>query len=484
MPQNASALSQDEILLREIAERSRQIVRASPVAMLVSRGPKQTVEVINDKFIKLFGYTSEDMPDVEHWWPLAYPDKKYREEIRAAWQKRIERALRTSEDIEPMEGSARCKDGSTKYVEFHLAMLGDAFVVSFVDITARKLAEDAMRSSEERFRLAAEAGRMYACEWDAATDMVDRSAECQKLLGSGAALRLPLRDIRANIHPEDLKQVDAAIESLRAENPTSRVAYRARKTDGSPVWLEQSFRGRFDEQGRVTSIVGMIADISGRKDAENAMKTLSGRLIEAQEQERRRIARDLHDDINQRLAVLNIELQKLAEDAPDSLPELRQRVEELGAKASEISSEVSSITHELHSPKLELLGIVAAMKGFCEEMKRHQNMSVEFRHSGVPQDLPRDISLCLFRIFQEGVRNAARHSGLGVVEAELVGAANEISLKIRDRGAGFTTEDAQKSPGMGLISMRERVGLVKGSIVIDSKPLGGTSIQVHIPLNG
>jgi len=181
---------------------------------------------------------------------------------------------------------------------------------------------------------------------------------------------------------------------------------------------------------------------------------------------------------------LNIELQKLSDDPPESRAVLRQIVQELGAKASEISTEVSAITHELHSPKLELLGIVAAMRGFCEEMKKHQNIRVDFRQSGVPQNLPKAISLCLFRIFQEGVRNAGKHSGLGVVEAELAGAPTEITLKIRDKGAGFTSEDAQSSPGLGLISMRERVGLVKGSIAIESKPLGGTLIQVRIPLNG
>ncbi len=484
MPEKINASSQEVLLPREREERSRQIVRASPVAMIVSRGPKEAVEVANDKFLKLFGYTLEDMPDVEHWWPLAYPDEKYRAEVQAAWQERIEKALRTSSDIEPMEGRVRCKDGSTKYIEFHLSMLDDAFLVSFVDLTARKMAEEALRISEERFRLAAEAGQMYAYEWDVASNKVIRSAECKNVLGATAVLEGFLTDISSSIRPDDLERLGVAIGLLCPKSPTDRIAYRSRKMDGTEVWLEQSFRGYFDGEGKLTSLVGMVADITNRKAAEDALKTLSGRLIEAQEQERRRIARDLHDDINQRLAVLNIELQRLADNPPESRSHLRRIVEELGAKASEISTEVSAITHELHSPKLELLGIVAAMRGFCDEMKKHQNIRVDFRQSGVPQNLPRDISLCLFRIFQEGLRNAAKHSGLGVVEAELTGAANEIALKIRDQGAGFTLQDAQKSPGLGLISMRERVGLVRGSIAIESKPLGGTSIQVRIPLNG
>lgn len=481
MQDNLDKRSQDQLLLRKSEERLRQIVRASPVAMIVARGPNETMELANDKFTELFGYAMEDIPDVHHWWPLAYPDPNYREQIKAAWQLRIEKALRNSSAVESMEARVRCKDGSTRNIEFHLAMLGDDFLVSFVDLTARKMAEEALRASEERFRLAAEAGRMYAYQWDLATNMVIRSAECKNVLGGAAPLCAPLAEISARINPEDFTQISAAVSSICPQNPTNRVAYRSRKMDGTEVWLEQSFRGSFDQNGNVSSLVGMVVDITSRKETENALKALGGRLIEAQEQERRRIARDLHDDINQRLAILNIELHRLADDLPDSRETLRQTVENLSARVSRISTEISTITHELHSSKLELLGIVAAMRGFCKEMNALQNMAVDFQTSGVPLDLPRDISLCLFRVFQEALRNAARHSGTQEVVTKLTAEANEIILKIRDRGAGFTPECALNSQGLGLASMRERVGLVKGSLSIISKPNEGTSIHVRIP---
>lgn len=476
-----SELDYGRMQLQESEERIRQIVRASPVAMLVSRGKRQSVELVNDKFIRLFGYTPLDVPDVDHWWPLAYPEEKYREEVKSAWTLRIEEALRNYKEIEPMTARVRCKNGMNRIIEFHLALVGDSFLVSCVDLTARKSADEALRASEERFRLAAAAGRMYAYEWDVGTNIVIRSAECANILGAPVALRAPLSEITSHIHPEDVPRIAAAIAALTPEHQNNRVSYRAIRTDGTELWLEQSFQGRFDVSGKLTSLIGMVADITDRKAAEHSLMVLGGRLIEAQEQERRRIARDLHDDINQRLAILNIELQRLADNPPDSKDALRERADGLCRKASDISTELSAITHELHSPKLELLGIVAAMRGFCDELQKHQNVSVDFGACDVPPDLPRNISLCLFRIFQEALRNAAKHSGKQDFEARLWGLPNEIHLEIRDYGIGFDLESALSGRGLGLVSMRERVSLLNGTISIDSRPSSGSLIHVRIP---
>ena len=466
----------------ESEEWIRQVVRASPTAMVVSRGIREIVVLINDKFIRLFGYTMEDMPDVEHWWPLAYPEAKYREQIKAAWGLRIEKALRGYSDIEPMIARVQCKNGFKRVVEFHLSMVGDSFLITCIDLTARRSADEALRVSEERFRLAAAAGRMYAYEWDAASDMIIRSAECANILGTPIAFRAPREEVISHIHEEDIPRINSMISSMTPDHSVCRVSYRAYRADGTLVWLEQSCRGSFDSQGKLTRVIGMVTDISERKEAEQSLMVLGGRLIEAQEQERRRIARDLHDDINQRLAILSIDLQGLANNPPESAAAVRERAEELCRKTSEISTELSAITHELHSPKLELLGIVPAMRGFCEELRKHHNVSVDFDVIDVPPELPRNISLCLFRIFQEALRNAARHSGTLEFEAELIGSPGEIELKIRDHGIGFNLESAVSGRGLGLLSMRERVSLLKGAISVDSGPQRGTLIHVRLPL--
>ena len=302
-------------------------------------------------------------------------------------------------------------------------------------------------------------------------------------MGPGAILLAPLEDITAGIHPDDLGQISAAIAGLKPDCANDRVTYRSRKTDGTEIWLEQSFRGYFDKSGALTNLVGMVVDITSRKEAERSLKTLSGRLIEAQEQERRRIARDLHDDINQRLAILNIEFQRLADDPPSDRAALRKRIEELGARASEISSEVSALTQELYSPKLELLGTVAAMRSFCDDFRKIHKIVVHFRDTNMPRNLDRGASLCLFRIFQESLNNAAKHSGAKEVDAELTSSPYQIFLRIRDQGRGFDVDSAQKGPGLGLVSMRERVSLLNGTISIVSDRYAGTTIEVRIPIN-
>ena len=223
-------------------------------------------------------------------------------------------------------------------------------------------------------------------------------------------------------------------------------------------------------------------DVTDRKKAEEAIATVSGRLIEAHEEERRRIARELHDDINQRLALLAVELQRLGAVLPDSPARLRDQAEQLFERASEISIDVQALSHQLHSSKLELMGIAAAAKSLCAERAEQQGVQIAFTCSDVPSPVPGDISLCLFRVLQEALHNAIRHSGMSYFEVQLRGVSGGIELAVCDSGAGFDPQDAMNNRGLGLISMRERVSLVKGTISIASTPKGGTEIRVRVPV--
>ena len=213
------------------------------------------------------------------------------------------------------------------------------------------------------------------------------------------------------------------------------------------------------------------------------IRNLAGRLVGAQEGERRRIARELHDDISQRFALLSIEIQRTKEVPPTSVGDLRSRMDELEKQASEISTSVESLSHELHSSRLEYLGIVSAIRGFCKEFGDKHKVTVDFDDEGIPPTVPQDISLCLFRVMQEGLHNAAKHSGVRVFEVKLHGSPAEIQLIVRDSGVGFDPELARDTQGLGLISMQERVRLVKGTISITSRPQSGTEINVRVPLS-
>jgi signal transduction histidine kinase len=215
--------------------------------------------------------------------------------------------------------------------------------------------------------------------------------------------------------------------------------------------------------------------------AEAALAASGGRLMEAQEVERSRIARELHDDICQRLAVLGIEIQQLSTDVPAAA---QSRLDALFHGTVEISTDVQALSHQLHCSKLEFLGIVAAIKGFCGEFARQQDATIEFTSSGIPTHLPRDVSLCLFRVAQEALRNAIRHSGVRELEVKLQGMPTMVMLMIRDRGRGFDPEAAIGGRGLGLVSMRERVTLLNGTIVFSSKRGSGTEICLRLPMDG
>jgi PAS domain S-box-containing protein len=479
-----------------------------------------------------------------------------------------------------------------------------------VDGTERKQAEQALRESDERLRLAVQAGRMYSFEWDVATDTVVRSPEHVKVLSVAGPLRLTHQQFVDKIHPDDRSQFLATIAGLTPENPSGEVSYRMSVSDGVFVWLKASGHAFFDGEGRMLRVVGMVADVtkqklseealrasearlrlaqwaarigtfdldlrtgvdiwtpetealyglqpggfegtltafenlihpddrerirelthemirtgqpaeeewrvvwpdggvrwiagraqvlmdeSGepsrmigvnidvteRKLAEQALVGMSRKLIEAQEQDRARVARDLHDDINQQLALLAIDVEQLRQRFPDSAAEISSGLTEIRDRVTAIAADVQSISHHLHSPQLEILGIVAAIRGFCREFAAHQKVTVDFTHDTIPKGVSHEASLCLFRVVQEALHNAVKHSNVRHYEVRLGGSASDLHLTVSDHGSGFDTGAAVGSGGLGLTSMRERVRLVNGTITIDSEPMRGTSIHVRVPL--
>jgi PAS domain S-box-containing protein len=227
--------------------------------------------------------------------------------------------------------------------------------------------------------------------------------------------------------------------------------------------------------------LSVIADVTERKLAEEAISGFSRRLIEAQETERARIARELHDDINQRLAMVAVGLKTLRRDLADSDQKTSRRIEEATAQLSELESDIQALSHRLHSSKLEYLGIEAAASSFCREVSERNNVKVDFRCEGIPEDLSSEVSLCLFRVLQEAVHNAVKYSGVEKFEVSLTGREHDIQLRVHDSGAGFDAMLASIGHGLGLISMKERLRFVGGELSIDSKPGHGTTVLARVP---
>jgi PAS domain S-box-containing protein len=232
----------------------------------------------------------------------------------------------------------------------------------------------------------------------------------------------------------------------------------------------------------VTDITERLEAVEGLRESQRELRVLTGRLFHAQETERRRIARELHDDMNQSLALLAIELDVLGQQPPESAAQLGRRVRELSARVKQLSSSVHDLSHQLHPSKLEQVGLHAAVRGLCKELAQSHKLSIDFTGDELPEAIPEAAALCLYRIVQEALRNVIKHSGAGRAGVELAWSAGAICLQVFDDGVGFDPRSARGEGGLGLVSMRERLRLVNGTITIDSEPSGGTRITARVPL--
>ncbi len=232
-------------------------------------------------------------------------------------------------------------------------------------------------------------------------------------------------------------------------------------------------------EGEFVTVI--IRDITERKKVEESLHRLSARLITAQEEERSRIARELHDDFNQRLAVLAMDLERL-HDGPVNSQECSAGVlESLLQRTKELSSDIHLLSHQLHPSVLQHLGLVAAVRSFCKEISEKHDVHIEIAHHEVPRSLPNDVALCLYRIVQEALRNVIKHSGAESARVEITRTASELKLQISDNGIGFAPESDRTRRGLGLFSMRERLHQVDGTISFMRIEPTGSRIEARIP---
>jgi PAS domain S-box-containing protein len=278
----------------------------------------------------------------------------------------------------------------------------------------------------------------------------------------------------------DTHQRSLFIEQLLAEGNVRDLEVRIRRKDGQ-IRTTLGSAELIEVNGKPCTL-SVIADVTERKRAEEALASLSGRLIEAQDEERKRIAREIHDDYNQRLAMLAMDLEQLAENVGDSSGETSQRVLELFDRISELGADLHSLSHRLHSSTLESLGLLVGLEAFCKEFAEQQGVQVDFVHENVPRGVPADAALCMFRITQEALRNIKRHSGANRAEVRLEQLDGRLHLSVSDPGRGFNSNKPPAEYGIGIHSMEERLRLLGGKLEIRSRPMEGTRIDAWLPL--
>jgi PAS domain S-box-containing protein len=279
--------------------------------------------------------------------------------------------------------------------------------------------------------------------------------------------------------PEDAERDWALFQQLRAGSIDHyQLEKRYFRRDGSLMWGRLSISLL---KQAPSLIVAMVDDITEKKTAERSLSDMSRKLIQAHEEERTLIARELHDDINQKVALLAVNLESFKRDSALGEKASRQ-IEKIYERVADLGNDIQALSHRLHSSKLEYLGLVAAAASFCKEFSTGQNAETAFHSEDIPKQIPAEAALCLFRVLQEALQNAAKHSGVKRFEVSLKGSLNEIDLIVRDSGAGFDAERAINGHGLGLTSMQERLKLVGGQLSIESKPVGGTTIRARVPL--
>lgn len=370
---------------------------------------------------------------------------------------------------------------------FVAAVQGAAIV--FLVMGSRSRARVASTASEaaKRFRVMVDGApvMLWSARPDATLDFVNQT--CAKVSG------LPIEQLLDDgwlscVHPDDLGPIrDRYVPAMSAGLPF-QLEYRVRVADGSWRWLLSIAAPQHAADGSHVGYVGCDVDISERKKAEERIRQseavleashreiqhLAGRLLTAHEDERRRLARELHDDLTQRLASLAVQAGNLERSAGAAAAAMR-------VSLARLSEDVHAMSYRLHPSVLDDLGLVEALRAECDRVAHGGHVRVEVQAHDVPRRVSSETSLCLFRVAQEAINNATRHGRASSVTVQLTPHERGLQLAVADNGSGFDPDRPRESASLGLASMRERVRLLRGVLDIESTPGHGTKVTAWVP---
>ncbi len=392
-------------------------------------------------------------------------------------------ALPESGELRNIEHEVETKSGERRALLIHVKRVfikGGTLLYVCRDITERKHAEQTLRRNEERLRLALAAASAGSWDWHVPTGQMNWSPETHRLFGDATSLRVPSFDaFLERVHISDRERVARTMNDAMEQGSSYETEFSVVGYDGVERWVMA--KGTAIRNGKPLRMLGVFVDLSDRHHARNEIQKLGGQLINAHEHERIRLARDLHDDLGQRVALLSMAMGALRKQLPASLGPMNDQLTKLANEAAEIGTELNRFAHELHPARLELLGLEASIRTFCEDLGRSKRMTVDLTIGGLPP-LDTDIALCLYRIAQEALHNVVKHSGTSRATLVLTGTGDELVLEVRDQGAGFEASAPRRQDTLGLVSMRERARLVRGELTVSSQPGSGTHVCARVPL--
>lgn len=281
-------------------------------------------------------------------------------------------------------------------------------------------------------------------------------------------------------HPDDGVRATSAFRAAVRLRERFDVELRLRAADGTYRWWSVAGVPRLAGDGSIESYVGMCCDVTATRHAQQALRELGTKLITAQESERSRIARELHDDLGQQVALLASKLELVAQTHGLSRNRMQASLTEARKTLQELASSIHNLSHELHPAKLKLLGLGPTLEILCRNVSTESGVPISFDGQEIPSDVTEDCALCIFRVTQEALQNAVKHSASRSIEVKVVGTHEQLTLHVLDDGAGFDPL-MSRSGGLGLLTMRERVELLGGTLTIETSHGRGTMITATVP---
>jgi len=391
--------------------------------------------------------------------------------------------LKQGAEIRNIEHEIETKNGTRRNLLVHVkpvAIKGGTILYVCRDITDRKQAEEALRRNEERLTLALGAAAAGTWDWHVPTGEMTWSPETHRMFGDASRSQPPTFDAFLDrVHQLDRERVARAMTEAMDAGGSYETEFRVLGYDTIERWIMG--RGKALRNGKPLRMLGVFVDLTDRHHMDQELRDLGGKLINAHEGERIRLSHELHDDVGQRVSLLGAELGILRHRLADAAPDVQRQIATLSEQAETIGSELSRLSHELHPVRLTHIGLEESIRRYCRDVAEARHIAIDAEVIEVSAKLGSDEALCLYRITQEAVHNVVKHSSATRATVTLAGAAGKVLLSIVDNGVGFDTQAVRKKDTLGLVSMRERVRLVRGTLMLTSKPGGGTRIDVSVP---
>ena len=457
-----------EVALRESEELHRITLLSMSDAVFITADDGRFTFVCPNADV-IFGYTSDEVREMGQISALFGGDLIAPEQVK-----------RDSE-IQNIEHEVLTKGGTKRALLVHVksvSIKGGTLLYVCRDVSERKRAEEQLRRNEERLKLALEAATAGTWDWDHPTGDMEWSPETHRLFGDTIDRSPTFNAFLARVHPADRERVARTMTDAMNRGASYEIEFRAVGYDDVERWVMG--KGKALRNGKPIRMLGVFVDLTERHFAELELLELSGRLIDAHEQERLRLSRDLHDDVSQRMALVSAQLGQLQRRF--TAVEVQEEIRRLAAEVNDIGAELHRFSHELHPARLRQLGVEQSIRIFCQELTDARDIVVDVQIDSLLGELTPDAALCLYRIAQEALQNVVKHSGAPRATLRLTTEQREVVLTIADDGAGFDPAAVRRKETLGLLSMRERARLVNGHLIVSSEVSGGTLVELRVPV--